>query len=106
MTEEEYQLKLARAEELTALDPEPNSDIGRELLMLVDQINAYEMEKFPELFSRKLVEDFRGGKPEKCSFCGKVTAELEPWEAGEWACNLCADREYEDARQEQYDSDR
>jgi len=106
MTQEEYRLKLARAVQLSVLDPEPESTAGRELKLLVDQINAYEMEKFPEFFTRKLIEDFRGGKPEKCSFCGKVTPELEPWEAGEWACELCADREYEDARQAQYDKDR
>ena len=33
----------------------------------------------------------RGGFPEECSFCGKPTppAQLEPEEAGDWACWHC-----------------
>lgn len=33
----------------------------------------------------------RGGFPEKCSFCDKVTPpeQLEPEEAGDWACWHC-----------------
>lgn len=103
ITDEEYHAMMRRVNELSVLDPEPDSDLGKELLALADVLEEYERVKFP---IESLIVDMRGGMPDKCSFCGKVTHKLEPWEAGDWACSECADKEYEDARQEQYDNSR
>lgn len=52
ITEEEYREMMRRVTELTALDPEEDTDEGRELLTLVDAIQEYERENFPEFFPR------------------------------------------------------
>lgn len=43
---------------------------------------------------RLLIEDLRGGVPEKCDFCGepKAADNLEPEEGGAWVCWDCLDR--------------
>lgn len=94
ITDEEYQKMMARCHEIAAIDPAPNSDLGKELLALADALEEYERVKFP---IENLIVDMRGGMPDKCSFCGKVTHSLEPWEAGDWACHECAAKEYQDA---------
>jgi antitoxin component HigA of HigAB toxin-antitoxin module len=47
MTPTEYQAALYRVEALMDLDPEPTSFQGRELLALVDAIEAYEDRIYP-----------------------------------------------------------
>jgi antitoxin component HigA of HigAB toxin-antitoxin module len=47
MTPTEYQTALRRAEVLMEKDPEPESVQGRELLALVDAIEAYEDRIYP-----------------------------------------------------------
>lgn len=37
----------------------------------------------------QLITDLRGGQPQTCSFCGKVRADLQPEEAGQWICSDC-----------------
>lgn len=87
----EYNSKLARAGELAALDPDPQSSEGLLLLSLVAELQEYERAHFPMMFTKDDLADLRGGYPEKCSFCDKPCdpAELEPEEAGEWACHRC-----------------
>lgn len=49
--------------------------------------------------TRQLIEDLRGGVPDRCSFCGQEAApgELEPEEAGCWICRSCLEKqEYND----------
>lgn len=43
---------------------------------------------------RDVIVDMRGGYPENCSFCKKPTPpeELDPEEAGDWACHECQER--------------
>ena len=43
---------------------------------------------------RELIEGIRGGVPGVCSFCQKekLPHELEPEEAGDWACRECLAR--------------
>lgn len=99
MTPEEYKQKLARAEELSALDPEPNSPEGRDLIALADELEQYERVHFPMENMKGLIADLRGGIPGKCDFCLKPTKpeQLEPEEAGEWVCWYCLrDWAYED----------
>jgi hypothetical protein len=52
LTEEEYQAKLKRLEELMVDDPHPADDAGKELLALADEIEDYERVRFPE-FAKK-----------------------------------------------------
>jgi antitoxin component HigA of HigAB toxin-antitoxin module len=47
MTPTEYQAALYRVEALMDLDPEPESFQGRELMALVDAIEAYEDRIYP-----------------------------------------------------------
>ena len=87
----DYKSKLARAEQLGALDPDPNTPEGRDLIALADELQDYERVHFPAMFTKELIADLRGGVPKECSFCGKPTPEeqLEPEEAGDWACWHC-----------------
>jgi hypothetical protein len=91
LTEAEYNSKLARAGELAALDPDPGSPEGLLLLSLVEELQEYERVHFPLMFTKDDLADLRGGYPEKCSFCNQTRdpAELEPEEAGDWACHHC-----------------
>lgn len=91
MDSAEYNTKLARAGELAALDPDPNSPEGLLLLSLVMELQEYERAHFPMEFSKEDIADLRGGFPEKCSFCGRAVTpdDIEPEEAGEWACHHC-----------------
>lgn len=43
---------------------------------------------------KEMIADLRGGFPEKCDFCDKPTTpeNLEPEEAGAWACIECVTR--------------
>ena len=91
LTEAEYKSKLARAEELSALDPEPNSPEGLLLLSLVDDLQEYERATFPFEITKADIAMLRGGMPDKCDFCSRDVSpdELEPEEAGDWACHHC-----------------
>ncbi len=91
LTEAEYKSKLARAEELCALDPEVNSPEGLLLLSLVDELQEYERANFPFEITKDDIAMFRGGFPEHCDFCGCPVkpADLEPEEAGDWVCHKC-----------------
>jgi hypothetical protein len=91
LTESEYKSKLARAEELCALDPDANSPEGLLLLSLVDELQEYERANFPFEISKADIAMIRGYVPSKCNFCGRDLSveELEPEEAGEWACHYC-----------------
>lgn len=46
---------------------------------------------------RKLIEELRGGIPEKCDCCDQYreSIDLIPVSGGEWICNECWDREVE-----------
>jgi len=87
----EYNSKLARAEELAALDPEPNSPEGLSLMKIVEELQEYEREHFPFQVTKEDIAMFRGGMPEKCDFCDTPTPheQLEPEEAGDWVCWHC-----------------
>lgn len=91
ITEADYKQKLARAEELAALDPDPNSAAGRELIALADEVQEYERVHFPFHITKDDIAGLRGGYPGKCSFCERDCApeQLEPEEAGDWACWWC-----------------
>jgi hypothetical protein len=91
LTDAEYNSKLARAGDLAALDPDPNSAEGLLLLTLVTELQEYERAHFPLEFTKADIAMFRGGIPDKCDFCNQpATAdELEPEEAGDWACHAC-----------------
>ena len=41
-----------------------------------------------------LIADLRGGRPDKCDFCGQPTGpeSLTPEEGGDWACLTCWER--------------
>jgi antitoxin component HigA of HigAB toxin-antitoxin module len=47
MKHDEYELALARIEQLMLIDPEPDTDDGRALVSLVDCVIAYELKMFP-----------------------------------------------------------
>jgi len=49
---------------------------------------------------RQLIEDLRGGAPDKCDRCGKVAEWFEPDEGGLWLCEECVRKEYQEAREE------
>ena len=87
----DYNQKLARAEALSALDPEPNSPEGRELIALAEELEEYERAHFPFRVTKLEIALLRGGFPEKCDFCGERVApeQLEPEEAGDWVCWDC-----------------
>jgi hypothetical protein len=91
MNQAEYNAKLARAEELMALDPELNTAAGRELDALADELQEYERSFFPFQVTKQDIAYLRGGLPGKCSFCDRDVApeQLEPEEAGDWACWWC-----------------
>ena len=103
----EYNEKLARVEALAALDPEPNSPEGLLLLSLVEELQEFERVHFPFEITKEDIAEFRGGVPQQCDFCGKDTppAQLEPEEAGDWACWHCLlkwAREDGDVREEAF----
>lgn len=91
MNTAEYNSKLARADELIALDPEPNSPEGLALMKIVEEIQEYEREHFPFEVTKDDIAMFRGGEPQMCDFCGCPTPyeQLEPEEAGDWVCWNC-----------------
>jgi hypothetical protein len=82
LSTEEYHAKCKLLGELMLDDPEPLSDLGRELLALADEIEDYEREHFPDMFKRT------------CDFCGKVCDphEIDCEEGDQWACFECDDR--------------
>jgi hypothetical protein len=90
-SEADYKQKLARAEQLGALDPDPNSPEGRDLIALADELGEYERVHFPFEVTKHDIAEFRGGFPAKCSFCDREMKpeQLEPEEAGDWACWYC-----------------
>ena len=53
MSEEEYKQMLTRVAEISTLDPDEDSDLGKELLTLIDAIQEYERANFPEFFKRE-----------------------------------------------------
>lgn len=91
MNEAEYKAKLARAEELIALDPAVNSPEGQLLIALADELEQYEREHFPFEVTKHDIAMLRGGFPGKCDFCGRdmTPEQLEPEEAGDWVCWYC-----------------
>jgi hypothetical protein len=91
ITDADYKQKLARAETLSALDPDPCSPDGRELIALAEQLDEYERVHFPIRVTKDDIAMLRGGFPEKCSFCSRDVSpeQLEPEEAGDWACWWC-----------------
>jgi hypothetical protein len=91
ITQAEYNSKLARAEELAALDPEPASAEGQELMSLAESLQEYERAHFSFQITKHDIAELRGGFPTKCSFCDREVApeQLEPEEAGDWACWYC-----------------
>jgi hypothetical protein len=53
ITEEEYRKMLARVAEISVDDPDDDSELGREMLALLDAIQEYERANFPEFFKRE-----------------------------------------------------
>lgn len=82
LTEPQYKEKLERLTLLMLDDPEPNTDAGRELNALADEVLEYEWEHFPDTFKKK------------CDFCGKSCPPeaIDPEEGDLWACVECQDR--------------
>jgi hypothetical protein len=91
ISQADYNQKLARVEELSALDPDPDTPEGRELIGLVDECQEFERVHFPFQVTKADIAEFRGGMPAACDFCAQPTApeQLEPEEAGEWVCWHC-----------------
>jgi hypothetical protein len=50
MTPDEYIAKLTRLDELMGGDPDAESEAGRELSALADELQAYEQATFPNLY--------------------------------------------------------
>lgn len=51
---------------------------------------------------RQIIADLRGGIPDKCDCCGRVTPpdDLEPVSGGEWICVKCLEAELDVIRAE------
>ena len=79
MSEEQYKEKLHRLELLMMEDPSPDSDTGKELNTLADEVVEYERHFFPDTFKTT------------CDFCGKLCAPdaIDPEEGDKWACADC-----------------
>ena len=91
LSQADYTKKLARAEELCALDPDPDSAEGRELIDLANECQEFERAHFPFQVTKADIAELRGGMPAKCSFCLRdmPAEQLEPEEAGDWVCWHC-----------------